>query len=225
VYVASLRQRGVEIEQGGPELAARRQVERLFVTKGPSSVAHEFYVCARIAIEPFSSPALKGPGFVTGALGFGHLLLRADDLPRSIAYCSEILGLRLSDRILEEVAPGIVVDATFFHTKTGRHHSMAVAVMPGTRRIGHLMVEVQSMDDVGLAFERCVAAGHPIRATLGKHPNDQMFSFYVETPSGFSLEYGWGGIVIDQPDWDARTYDRLSVWGHKRQATLGQRTA
>ena len=30
------------------------------------------------------------------------------------------------------------------------------------------------------------------------HPNDHMFSFYVRTPSGFSVEYGWGGLLIAQ---------------------------
>ncbi len=32
-----------------------------------------------------------------------------------------------------------------------------------------------------------------IMHTLGRHPNDRMFSFYARTPSGFQFEVGWGG--------------------------------
>jgi len=51
--------------------------------------------------------------------------------------------------------------------------------------------------------------------TLGGHPNDRMFSFYVKTPSGFAIEYGWGGLTIDDEEtWVVRTYDKLDIWGH-----------
>ena len=33
--------------------------------------------------------------------------------------------------------------------------------------------------------------------TLGRHPNDRMFSFYAKTPSGFQFEFGWGGREVD----------------------------
>ena len=36
-----------------------------------------------------------------------------------------------------------------------------------------------------------------IASTLDRHTNDHMTSFYVNTPSGFFIEYGWGGRVID----------------------------
>jgi hypothetical protein len=32
---------------------------------------------------------------------------------------------------------------------------------------------------------------------LGRHTNDHMTSFYVNTASGFFIEYGWGGRMID----------------------------
>jgi hypothetical protein len=50
--------------------------------------------------------------------------------------------------------------------------------------------------------------------TLGRHPNDEMFSFYGFTPSGFQFEFGWGGRLIDDADWTPKTYDRISDWGH-----------
>ena len=70
------------------------------------------------------------------------------------------------------------------------------------------------MNDVGLALDRCVKAGYDINMGLGSHPNDKMFSFYVRTPSGFLLEFGCGGIVIDDATWEVKAFKELSTWGH-----------
>ena len=37
----------------------------------------------------------------------------------------------------------------------------------------------------------------PIVQTLGMHTNDKTISFYAGTPAGFAVEYGTGGILID----------------------------
>jgi len=108
----------------------------------------------------------------------------------------------------------IPFDATFFHTATGRHHSFATAALPFPKRIHHIMVEVSDFNDVGLAYDRCLAAGVPIMMGLGHHPNDGMFSFYAITPSGFAIEFGHGGCVVDDQTWHVRTYSQLSDWGH-----------
>jgi hypothetical protein len=41
-----------------------------------------------------------------------------------------------------------------------------------------------------------------------------MQSFYLETPSGFWIEYGYGGRDIG-PDWEIKTYDQPMLWGHR----------
>ncbi|NED56153.1 biphenyl 2,3-dioxygenase, partial [Micromonospora aurantiaca] len=76
-------------------------------------------------------------------------------------------------------------------------------------------VEVTDIRDVGTAYDRCMDAGQPFEMTLGMHPNDHMFSFYVQTPSGFSVEYGWGGLLVDDETWQVKTLDRLHSWGHR----------
>jgi 2,3-dihydroxybiphenyl 1,2-dioxygenase len=216
-YVASLRDKGLKVESCSAEQAAERRVQKVYRTPDPNGFAHEFFFGPAVSglNDAFRSPSLAGPGFRTGALGMGHLLVHGRDYKASIDFYQRTLGLRLSDRIRQELN-GRVADATFFHTRTGRHHSMAVAESDAAKVLNHFMVEVQSMDDVGLAYDRCVAAGYQIRSELGHHPNDHMFSFYVYTPSGFAVEYGWGGIVIDDADWQAVTYARMSDWGHKR---------
>ncbi|CAN5226554.1 iron-dependent extradiol dioxygenase HsaC [soil metagenome] len=214
-YVAQLAAKGVAVEQADAAQAEQRKVQELWRSTGPDGGVHEFHVGPVIANTPFRSEFVRN-GFVAGELGFGHILLRVPEVAAALDFACGTLGLRLSDTIIEEATPDFSVEATFMHARSGRHHSLAVARMPGTRNIGHLMVEVPTIDEVGQAYERCIAAGVPIRAALGRHPNDQMFSFYIDTPSGFAIEYGTGGLVIGE-DWVATTFDRLSDWGHRRQ--------
>jgi 3,4-dihydroxy-9,10-secoandrosta-1,3,5(10)-triene-9,17-dione 4,5-dioxygenase len=77
------------------------------------------------------------------------------------------------------------------------------------------MVEVATLDEVGIALDRALAAGTHISSTLGKHTNDKMVGFYMRTPSGFDIEYGFGGI---RPDWNNFTPTftiKEDLWGHK----------
>ena len=73
-----------------------------------------------------------------------------------------------------------------------RQHTFAFAG-PGEKRINHLMLEVDNMADVGLAYDVVVKAGLPVIIEPGSHANDQMFSFYFKNPSGYMNEIGWGG--------------------------------
>jgi 2,3-dihydroxybiphenyl 1,2-dioxygenase len=222
-FVQQVRAKGIAVEACNPELTFQRRVEKLYRCDDPNGYKHEFYFGPAIE-SPFRSALLKGAGFRTGPLGLGHLLPRAKDYKSSVDFYRNVLGLKISDYIRQEMAPGFVADATFMHTKTGRHHSLATAAIPGEKILNHVMIEVQDMDDVGLAYDRCVAAGYHMLLELGHHPNDQMFSFYVQTPSGFGLEYGWGGVVIDEK-WQVISYSRMSDWGHKRNIPVVPATA
>lgn len=217
-FVAGLRSKGIEVVEGDAALIRSRKVEALFHCADPNGYRHEFTVCPTHApiSRPFSSPVLVGGGFETGPLGVGHLLTVAQDYAASVKFYTEVLGLKISDYIRDaETFPGVTVDATFFHSATGRHHSLATAFMPPAKKLNHVMIQVQSLNDVGLAYDRVLKAGLPVIATPGHHPNDHMISFYVVTPSGFGLEYGWGGVVIDDDHWNIKNYSQLSDWGHK----------
>jgi hypothetical protein len=44
-----------------------------------------------------------------------------------------------------------------------------------------------------------------------------MTSFYTHTPSGFFVETGWGGRIIDPHQWQIQVMeDGPSFWGHDR---------
>lgn len=211
--VAKVREGGVAVERATAAEASARRVEDLYVCQDPDGNRVEFYAGPAVTSAPFRSTTLLS-SFVTGSQGFGHVFVLAkQDRQRMVDFYADLLGLKLSDYIRQELAPGIVADAAFFHCN-GRHHSFATAVMPFPKRVHHLMVQVASLDDVGLARDRCVNAGFALEMDLGRHPNDKMFSFYAVTPSGFAVEFGWGAVVVDDATWSVRSYDVLSEWGH-----------
>lgn len=221
-YVAALRKRGADVREEDPELAANRCVSRLFSLADPLGYTHEFFVgrTGLVADGGNLSPILRGPGFRIDDLGIGHILPVSKDYEAGVRWYSEILGLRYSDRIRQEMAPGLYADATFFHTVNGRHHSLATGAFPSSKRLNHLMLEYRDMNDVGYAFDRVKKAGIPIVLELGHHPNDQTFSFYMRTPSGFGLELGYGGVIIDEATWEPKIYDVMSDWGHARNMQM-----
>jgi 2,3-dihydroxybiphenyl 1,2-dioxygenase len=221
-YVAALRAKGQDVREERAEMAARRNVSRLFSLADPNGFTHEFFT-GRTGLKADGgalSSILRGPGFMTGDLGIGHILPVSKNYEDGVRWYTDVLGLRYSDRIRQEMAPGIYADATFFHSATGRHHSLATGSFPSPKRLNHLMLEYRDMNDVGFAYERAKKAGIPIVLELGHHPNDQMFSFYMRTPSGFGIELGHGGIVIDEANWEPQLYDVMSDWGHARNMAM-----
>ena len=79
------------------------------------------------------------------------------------------------------------------------------------------MLQLQSFDDVGQAIYRAQENEVEIAATLGRHTNDHMVSFYMKTPSGFDIEYGWGARVVDDATWHVQRHEAPSIWGHQRK--------
>lgn len=219
--VAALAAAGHAVADGGADLAAARQVERLAVTEDPMGNRVELYVGLADAASPFE-PALTRSGFQTENGGAGHAVLAAKDRQAALDFYG-ILGFTVSDYVVQEVAPGRVIDAVFTHCN-GRHHTLAFADVPGGKRMQHFMTEVNDVQDVGLAWDRVVRGGlAPVTLTLGVHANDQMFSFYMHTPSGVDWEYGSGGLLItDEASWEVKQWDAVSTWGHVPAPLLAQ---
>ena len=112
-----------------------------------------------------------------------------------------------------ETDPGQSLELTFLHCNP-RHHTIALVPAPAPKRLDHFMLQVDSMEDVGLAYDRAERMGVRIAGSLGRHTNDRMFSFYAHTPSGFQVEFGWGGRTIDE-NWTVVRHKAPSTWGHK----------
>jgi len=83
-------------------------------------------------------------------------------------------------------------------------------------RLSHLMLQVETVDEVGATCDVAQRLGSEIVAQLGRHTNDRMLSFYLRTPSGWEIEFGCEGIEVDDASWHVRRYARTSIWGHQR---------
>ena len=204
---AAVREAGIEVHHGDPALVADRCVETLAWFRDPFGFRHELVVGQTFESGSFT-PGRPGVSFVTGEGGLGHVVIIVPDLDAATRLFQDVLGFRHSD----DVEMGVRV--RFFHCNP-RHHSLAVSAVPGMAGVHHLMLEVADMDAVGRAYDLVQARGIPLAMTLGRHPNDHMTSFYVRTPSGFEVEYGTGGRLLDTSrPWVPEHYDAMSSWGH-----------
>lgn len=213
--VAALEAAGIEVGAGSEAERALRRVARMVKFTDPSGNAHELVQGYNGASAPFVSP-IGVAGFKTGAQGMGHTVLpAAQNFDATEKLFREVFGFGMSDRFNFKPAPDAPnIRIHFMHAASGRHHSLALAEMPAPTGCVHIMVEVESMTDVGLAHDRRVQHGVKLMATLGEHENDRMTSFYMLTPGNFALEYGWGGITVDPQTWQTTETQRVSIWGH-----------
>ncbi|GIX47365.1 MAG: iron-dependent extradiol dioxygenase [Candidatus Tectimicrobiota bacterium] len=211
---AQLQAAGISVRRGTPAEALARRVAGLLVFADPNGVQTEvFYGPLMLYDVPFVSP--RGvSGFVTGEQGLGHVVIAVDDFERSLRFYRDVLGMRLSDFVVRELKPDTTQKMAFFHCNP-RHHSLAFMARPQAKRMWHFMLQTQSLNDVGITYDLCQDHGIPIVRGLGRHTNDHMVSFYMRTPSGFEVEYGWGGREVDDRTWQVQVHTRGSIWGHR----------
>lgn len=202
--------RGIAYQFGDAELCANRCVARLLAFTDPVGVDHEI-VFAQSTYPGTFRPGRPMSGFKTGEQGLGHMVFVVPDFAKADEFYRNVMGFKLSDRVSIDGR-----EVRFYHL-VGRHHSLAIAPGPQDRvGLNHLMIETTSMLAVGTAYDIVNEREMPLMMTLGQHANDLMTSFYVRTPSTFFIEYGFGGIDVDDATWVPATYHQNSLWGHKR---------
>lgn len=208
---------GQSVEWGSEEDASSRQVEAFFATSDPAGNGLEFYVGHAVTDEPFVSPQGVS-GFVTGKLGMGHAVFAAPDFPASHDFYKQVVGFHDTDLPEFKFTPDPAdpgMRFAFMHADNGRHHAVALGEMPQVpSQCVHIMLEMETISDVGKCHDRMRAAGVPESASIGRHVNDQTLGFYMQTPSGFDLEIGCDSLVIDPTTWKATAHEAPSEWGH-----------
>ena len=190
-----------------------RRVSGLLFFEDPSGNRHELFWGLVSDFARFHSPE-DVPGYVTGDLGLGHTVLPAPKFDATWAFWRDVMGFGLSDIYRHRAGPDAPVQRLHFTHCNPRQHSLALFEAENPFGCIHIMLEVDSMTEVGRAMDRRAAHGAKLMASLGQHVNDNMTSFYMLTPSNFALEYGYGGLVVD---WDKHTVfeaTTISQWGH-----------
>lgn len=205
---ARLAEAGIETHVGDDDLTKARCVNRLLWFVDPWGFRHELTFGQTMLPKSFR-PGRAISGFVTAGQGLGHVVLAVPSLAEAHTFFTSVLGFSLTDKV--------VIDdrATHFYHCSSRHHSLALAESSSFTGVHHLMLETRSINDVGTAYDICRELEAPVRKGIGRHANDQMVSFYVDSPSGLLIEYGHGGLQVNDEDWIPKTYTQNSVWGHR----------
>jgi 3,4-dihydroxy-9,10-secoandrosta-1,3,5(10)-triene-9,17-dione 4,5-dioxygenase len=221
VELDEIRQRldaiGIAYKEGTAEQLADRRVDEMVIFDDPSGNTLEVFHSVALEHRRVVSP--YGHRFVTGEQGLGHVVLSTHDDEAALRFYRDVLGFRLRDsmklppQLVGRPADGAPAWLRFFGCNP-RHHSLAFLPMPTPSGIVHLMVDVESTDDVGLCLDRAIRREVPMSATLGRHVNDLMLSFYMKTPGGFDVEFGCEGRQVDDENWIARESTAVSPWGH-----------
>lgn len=205
---ARLEANGVAVVREPAALADRRLVAGLVSCRDPEGNRVELFHGPMLADTPFV-PGRDISGFRAGPLGLGHAVLMVRDHDRALHFYRDLLGFGISDYIR------VPFKGSFLHVNP-RHHSLAIFEAPRTG-LHHLMMELCMLDDVGQAYDLALAAER-VRVTLGRHANDLMTSFYMQGPSDFLVECGWGAREVTPGRWQAEELTPASLasfWGHE----------
>lgn len=216
VVLKRLKKRGIDVKESTAAAAQQRGVQRFWHFTGPKGLEIELHYQARLIDTP---PRMATSGFVTGDKGFGHVAMSTRRPDQMKQFWSEIFDIRHTDDVHYTIS-GVPMLFEFMRFNE-RHHSIAFVYTPKIRldpirtRIQHLEVQAASLDDLSAAWERCRTLGLSIAMSVGQHANDKAVSFYVATPSGFEIEYGWNPLVVDEASWHPAVWNRISTWGHR----------
>ncbi len=157
-------------------------------------------------------------------LRLGHVALTVSDTLRAHAFYTDVLGFKLSDWVYVTNAVRLC-----FLRVNPRHHTLALLpCAPGVEpRLQHVMVEVETLDDVMRSYHHARAHGAPIGMGPGKHPNCETVHCYIQTPGGFAIEFGYGHRRLNDATHQPVIYPAgtpVDLWGGDVQSpefTLG----
>jgi 3,4-dihydroxy-9,10-secoandrosta-1,3,5(10)-triene-9,17-dione 4,5-dioxygenase len=205
--IESIAKGGVEVRAGTEAECESRGVGGLAVLADPAGHRLELF-CRPIVDQP-----MRGGSeieFLTGPLGMGHVVLYVAEIEPALAFYRDVLGFVRTD-YMQFGPDGMGIH---FLRCTRRHHSVALLQVGPPSGLQHLMLEATTLDGVGKALDRAIAAGVRISSNLGRHRNDKTVSFYMQGPSGFDVEIGWDGLLVDE-DWVEHEFaGGGDDWGH-----------
>ena len=214
--ITAFEKAGVEVTRGSDKDAKHRAVKAVASVIDPSGNMVEIFY-GRDKGEPFT-PGHKIKSFKTGKMGLGHMVLPAPNNGETIKFYRKVMGFGVSDDLrLPAFAEGMPKQRIYFmHADNPRHHTLGLYNFPNPTGVIHLMTEVGTIDEVDDCMERVKKAGLHIFASLGRHANDEMISFYFFAPGGIGFEVGYDGKTVK--DWSKFKPTKSTIgdlWGHE----------
>ncbi len=213
--VGGLADHRVALHRGNAQECAARGVAAFVAADDPSGNHFEIFHSRHSTAAAFE-PKVAGVEYKADALGLGHAVLPASAHAETSRFYQKHLGFRMSDELTlpppAEGAPELCIH--FLHATSPRHHSLGLFNGPAPSGLVHLMVEMTSLDAVGSCLDRVLAADLPVIASLGRHANDGMVSFYFLAPGGIPMEVGYDGLLFDWSEFVPTKSTVAEIWGH-----------
>lgn len=205
---------GIEAKPLSLEECDLRGVEEAVAFEAPGGTPLEIFHGGILDHSPVASKF--GNRWLTGALGLGHVLVPVSDQEAAYRFYTETLDFLPRGGFRLPTPPEAGAVRIRFMGVNERHHSLAIMPSPDLHApaLVHIMVECQTLDEVGRALDRVTAAGYHLSSTLGRHTNDKMVSFYIRTPGGWDLEVGYDGAQVDEGAYLSEEITADSYWGH-----------
>jgi len=190
--------------------------------RNPDGVAMQLVVADKTSPAQKSTPTVPpAPPPGTGAAPgrsrvqpvrprrLSHVLLFTPDVLRMVAFCRDVLGLRLSDHSGDGIA--------FVHGAHGSDHHLLAFAKSHAPGLHHSSWDVRSADEVGLGSEQMRNAGHARGWGVGRHVLGSNYFYYVKDPWGSFAEYSFDiDFMPHDLDWPAADHppeDSFYVWG------------
>jgi catechol 2,3-dioxygenase len=137
-----------------------------------------------------------------------HILLFTSNLQRSIAFYTDVLGLRLSDEA------GVVA---FLHGAHGSDHHLLAFAQSNAPGLHHSSWDVASIQDVGLGAIQMATAGYKAGWGMGRHVLGSNYFHYVRDPWSSYAEYSCDmDYVPGTMEWEAKVHtpeNAFYLWG------------
>jgi len=213
--VAKLQSAGVAYHVADRALCDLRGVREMTRFEDPTGYRHELFYAQSSELRSFKPPR-KHAGFAADEQGIGHVILVVPALTDELEhFLFEVMGFKWFGG--GSVSSGMKM-GFYRPALSTRSHSIGYFQVPGKFGIQHIGLPVRELDDVGITLDIIRERRVPLQMTLGRHVQDPVISFYVFTPSGFSIEYlyefgAWNTAAEMNPD-------KVSLWGHERVGPL-----
>lgn len=211
---------------GGQVVAAPTGFENngLWVTDSNGMLIHLIEHPAEPELDAAPPFEINGPGRITRIrrsailpatqykpvkpLRLGHILVFSPDVPASVRFVTEGLGMGLADQAQDVIAFTCA-------RKNSDHHVVAFAKSPGVG-FHHASFQVTDPDEVGRAGRALVEKAGRGDWGVGRHTIGSNFFHYIQDPWGSWFEYYSDMDHIDDYDfWKPTNYgmeDSLASW-------------
>jgi catechol 2,3-dioxygenase-like lactoylglutathione lyase family enzyme len=181
------------------------------VTAAPTRAAYPVSINTSSSLVRLGERGCPPFGMDPKPLRLGHVILFTPDPARQAAFYREALGMKLSDRVGDDMV-------VFLRgASDGDHHLLGLLRDP-TPGLHHASFEMDSMDHIAIAARRVREAGFEHVWGTGRHSVGSNLFHYFRDPWGTMAEYFYDlDFIPEGSAWEPRSWSKqegLFLWSN-----------